>query len=106
MNETLKEFIDDTNSIKLCIDLFEVIKLQQGIDEQVQFNTIADQLIKGQLINLTSQAKKCRLSFNKMEGTLILYIAGRFENFVRTIFEDACQNIANNCGEYKKLQIT
>lgn len=103
MNEILSEFLEDINSIKLGIDLIEVIKLQQSINEQIEFNPINDLALKEHLITLTVHARECHLCFNKMEGTLVLYIAGRFENFVRSIFEDACQNIASNCGEYKKL---
>ena len=38
-----------------------------------------------------------------VNGVLLLYLAGRFENFVRELFEDLCDTIAGECGQFSHL---
>ncbi len=36
-------------------------------------------------------------------GVLLLYLAGRFENYIRDLFEDMCLTIAQRCKKYTNL---
>ncbi len=38
-----------------------------------------------------------------ISGTLVLYLAGRFESFVRDCFEELCDKIANRCQKFQFL---
>lgn len=39
----------------------------------------------------------------KIPGTLILYLGGRFEDFMRSLFEDLAIQVANNSSNFKSL---
>jgi hypothetical protein len=38
-----------------------------------------------------------------LNGVLLLYLAGRFENFVRQVFEDLVDTVASDRSEFSKL---
>jgi hypothetical protein len=38
-----------------------------------------------------------------MSGTLLLYLAGRFEHFVRMSFQNLCEGLASKCHSYAEL---
>lgn len=38
-----------------------------------------------------------------LNGVLLLYLAGRFENYVRDLFEDLCDSVAGECSEFAHL---
>lgn len=38
-----------------------------------------------------------------ISGTLVLYLAGRFESFVRDSFEELCDKVANRCQKFQLL---
>src|SRR5947207_6445581 len=38
-----------------------------------------------------------------LTGTLLLYLAGRLENFVKETFEDLCDGLVSECGDFTHL---
>lgn len=99
MDEILLEFREDIESIRQSIILLEILRKRKWIEE---FGNISIQEHENMqaLINQTNQ---CGTVFTKIEGSLILYVAGRFENYVRTLFEETCIKIAENKGSYQAL---
>ncbi len=103
MDEILNEFLEDIGSIRESIILFERLRKLNQIDETNVFVDLANEDNKNTLENLVKQTKRCHTYFPVIQGTLVLYIAGRFENYVRTLFEEACGGIASKCGNYESL---
>ena len=99
MDEILLEFKEDIKSIRQSILLLEILRKRKWIEEISNIELEEDENIKA-LINQTNQ---CITAFTKVEGSLILYVAGRFENYVRTIFEETCVKISENKGSYQAL---
>ena len=52
---------------------------------------------------LQTASAGCKADFVILAGTLILYLAGRFEYFVRMTFEDLCSGIAQQCKAFRDL---
>ena len=48
-------------------------------------------------------AKSARTELPVVTGTLVLYLAGRFESFVREKIETAAREIGNKCGQFDRL---
>jgi RiboL-PSP-HEPN len=49
------------------------------------------------------ESRNCRSDLVILPGTLLLYLAGRFEDFIRTIFEDLCDRLVNRCNRFADL---
>lgn len=53
--------------------------------------------------NIQSTVRANHANFPIARGTLVLYMCGRFESMVRTMFEDLCQRLVSSAKEYKRL---
>lgn len=53
--------------------------------------------------NLREIARNQHATIPILSGTLVLYLSGRFENFVRRAFELACDSIASKCMKFDHL---
>jgi hypothetical protein len=50
-----------------------------------------------------AQSVECHADLTILVGTMILYLGGRFEYFVRSEFEEMCDTIAAKCNSYDLL---
>lgn len=102
MEPILSEFISDLERIKKLVFLLDAIKQHSSFDiknfESVELNTFYTMSI-----DLHSKAKDSNTGIVILPGTLLLYLGGRFENYVRTVFEELCMMIAANCESYDDL---
>lgn len=88
----LSEFKSDLEKIRNLINLFESLKQYASIDIQEE-----------KAYKLHEDARQCKTSIAISFGTLALYLGGRFEYFIRSIFEELCISIASKCNNYDDL---
>jgi len=93
-----------------CADLNEIKKTIVLIDSLEEFAKISDTEYKEDISDFIQNAKKVRESFKENRtgatfapGILMLYVAGRFENFVRTVFEETSTEVAKAHSSFKEL---
>jgi hypothetical protein len=90
-------------------DLSGVIRLVALIDEVGVFSATAppaeeatdEYSIRARIVHTKAAASLQDHAI--LRGTLILYVSGRFESYVRTEFEDMCDRICSSSQSYDKL---
>lgn len=99
MKDILDEFITDMNDIIGLLSIFDTLELRkQSIDlknNKVELNKPENAIYKLSFEN--SQGTK------KAPGLFVPYVAGRFEIFIRTIFEETSTHVAKTYNEFVKL---
>ena len=100
MDPLLFEFRTDLQRVQRLLDLMEAIKLFPTSHSPEGEQT--DAFIR-QAAHIHTQAKGCHADSFVFIGTLILYLGGRFEYFVRAEFEDLCDRIARRCNSFDRL---
>lgn len=99
MEELLSEFINDLNHIKGMVNLKDImedvgcIKIESDFDEKKY----------SKFIELQQKSLETKVSLKMIPGIIVPYLGGRFENFVRNVFEDLSLTIASSVNEYKEL---
>lgn len=99
MDELLVEFINDLNHIKGIIDLKDTVEEISSIKIENDFGR--EKYCK--FVELQKISLESKLGSRMIPGIIIPYLGGRFENFVKNIFEDLSLTIASNVDEYKNL---
>lgn len=101
MDLILKEFHSDLDRVR---NLIELIDCLTAFTATSNTNTPAqkDNFIE-QAEEVNKRSKECYSQLRVLPGTLILYMGGRFEYFVRTAFEDLSDRVADKCKSFKKL---
>ncbi|WP_242396673.1 HEPN domain-containing protein [Clostridium butyricum] len=99
MDDLLNEFISDLKSINQLIDLIEILKASNSIkvDDDIDATKYKS------IIELHKKSTECTIPLTILPGTLFLYLGGRFEYFVKNIFEETCSLIANLATCYSDL---
>lgn len=102
MDPILQDFLKDLNTIKNQACFIESIKF---------FST--NDLVPPEELGLHSslqsyqailqESKNVYPSLSVLTGSILLYLCGRFEEFVRSIFEDLCQRLAQRATKYSDL---
>ena len=100
MQSIKDEFSNDLNVIQNSISLLEL--LDQFKSEQHELDPDNDQFIS-KCEDLQQQVRENSRGVVILKGTLVLYLAGRFEIFVRNLFEECSIRFANQKGSYSKL---
>lgn len=59
--------------------------------------------LESTLLSLLAKAKSSNANLPVLSGTLVLYLCGRFEYYVRTLFEELAMQVATRCGSYERL---
>ncbi|WP_157380905.1 HEPN domain-containing protein [Burkholderia ubonensis] len=117
MDLILTEFQRDLATITRQLDLLDEIKKFSAIAElsekyrvaaatDAANKTSASQEMRAYLRQATSLhgcARTSHAGLPVVSGTMVLYIAGRFEEFTRTSFEDLCQQLAQRASSFKAL---
>lgn len=101
MNPVLQDFILDLQRLRRMLELsrqfgsFPAIHLDPA--------TIQDNAIRDAIITLHRLASESHADVPILNGVLLLYLSGRFENFVREIFEDLCDSLAGQFTDFTHL---
>lgn len=101
MDPILAEFKNDLDRIKELVTLLDLVK-QFASHECTILETDADIFLSSSA-KLHRNAKESNTGIVVLPGTLLLYLGGRFENYVRTIFEELCIMVASYAKSYDKL---
>lgn len=96
----LTEFLQELERIRRLLDLIESCREFGSISVPDNLN---DSAFDVKARNLREIARSQHTSIPILSGTLILYLSGRFENFVRRTFESACDTIASKCMKFDHL---
>jgi hypothetical protein len=100
MDIILGEFERDLQRVCKQLDLIDALKAFIGLDAPAEDNP-TDFLQKAKIIH--NEVREVHADLPILVGTLTLYIAGRFEDFSRTLFEDLCQRLAQRADNFKSL---
>jgi len=126
MYTTLSDFHADIEKSILLLSMTSLLKGFSGIhnfdkyfhnntDQEVTVNaqqttiTNTEQTkldikdIKDNLIALQESAKNNHSNLVVLNGTLLLFIVGRFESFIRETFEECCKNIVLRAKKFSHL---
>lgn len=101
MNPVLRDFIRDLQRLKR---MFELSK-QFGALPAIQLDPAAIQNVdvRDAVTTLHALAGESHSDVPILNGVLLLYLGGRFENFVREIFEDLCDSLAGQFSDFSHL---
>jgi len=99
MNPILKDFILDLDRLRKILKLIELLILFPSNSEANTDDSEYSKSAKG----IHDAAINCHSGMPVLIGTLLLYLAGRFENFVKETFEDLCDTLAHDCQEFSHL---
>ena len=101
MNPVLQDFILDLHRLRRMLALAKTLAafpscplIPDAIGEETLRVTVAD---------LHAATQHSHADMPILNGVLLLYLAGRFENFIREIFEDLSDSVAGECQEFKHL---
>ncbi len=101
MHEIYNKYEEDLNKIKRSILIFEYTD-DFARETYVEENEITSEFItKARLIN--NKFRENRDGAVTLPGILMLYVAGRFEHFVRMIFEETSSRVAIKFSEFRAL---
>lgn len=100
----LSEFDSDLGRVLEQLELIEQLRKfasQADQDAVVDSSPLNEYLAASHLV--LQSTKKAHSSLAILEGTLVLYIAGRFEEFVRSSIEDICDRLIMRHGSFTAL---
>jgi hypothetical protein len=100
MDPLLEEFRADLVRIEKLIELIELVRAFPSFTQPEQLPLHHFVRHSCQIYDIS---KTCHNNTVILNGTIVLYLAGRFESFVRTIFEDLCDRIVSKCQSYDYL---
>ena len=101
MNPILQEFCLDLDRLRRICLLSESLTLFRScvFDPDI----MAAETLKEAISQLHSATQSAHAEIPILNGVLLLYLAGRFENYVRELFEDLSDTIADQCGQFSHL---
>ena len=98
--QPLSEFLDDLARIEKLLRLIE--QLREFGSRNITDQQSEDELIQAS-ISLRASVRSQSAEFPILSGTLLLFVAGRFEHFVRISFEALCDAYAAKCSRFEQL---
>lgn len=96
----LGEFGSDLALVRRLLDLLDSLRAFSGIGAPAEGNSDG---FGGEALAIHEKARGCLADTVVLIGTTVLYLGGRFEFFVRTLFEDLCDRVASRCERYDQL---
>ena len=96
MYTTLPEFKSSLDKIESLLILTESIK-------EFSAKTIDESEDNENILNLYAISRENRSNLPVMNGTLLLYVSGQFESFVKLTFEELCTNISQKAERFGHL---
>ena len=101
MSQILDDFKTDLSRLRRMLGLAEALSVLSPslfLIDELSASDFKTKLQEFQEAILSSRAEMPILN-----GVLLLYLAGRFENFVRQVFEDLTDTVASDRSEFNKL---
>lgn len=106
MTSLIKEFSGSKNLDEFLNENFHPLDVPDSesltLDDTVQTNAVTDDYLK-KIKSLQECSKINHSNLVILNSTLLLFIAGRFESFVRETFEELCQNIVIRANRFNQL---
>ena len=101
MNPILQDFSVDLERLRRIVSLFESLTAFRAVE--CGEASISDEPLRTTATNLHGAVQQSHAEMPILNGVLLLYLAGRFENFVREMFEDLSDTLAGQCGLFSHL---
>lgn len=101
MNPVLQEFCLDLDRLRRICSVSEALTMFRSCAHEP--GMIIDEELKAVSSRLHVTTLAAHAEMPILNGVLLLYLAGRFENFVRELFEDLSDTIAGQCGQFIHL---
>jgi hypothetical protein len=101
MNPVFQDFSLDLERLKKILRLAEAA----GALRANAFNpeAIAETNLRSAVVALHTASQDSHSEMPILNGVLLLYLAGRFENYVREVFEDLSDTLAHECTKFSHL---
>ncbi len=103
MQPLLNEFLRDLERMKNLVNLIEELNQFTKINSIKYSGDLAEDHFLKTSLKIHEDARNSKTGLTILPGTLLLYLGGRFENFVKSIFEELCAKISSICKTYKNL---
>jgi hypothetical protein len=101
MNPILQDFILDLQRLRRMYEFSDQFRALPAI--HLDPSQIQDEALKGAVETLHTLASQSHRDIPILNGVLVLYLGGRFENFVRELFEDLCDSLATQLTDFAHL---
>lgn len=101
MNPVLQDFCLDLERLRRIFSVSQALSAFRSCDFAPDM--ISDAALKQATSQLREATQAAHIEMPILNGVLLLYLAGRFENFVRDLFEDLADTIAGQCGQFTHL---
>jgi hypothetical protein len=102
MEYIYQDFCRDIEHLKSDLALIDSLKLFIGVTNEPKIEVGENKyLITADDLHNKSRLANIGLTF--IPGTIVLYLGGRFEYFIKTIFEELSLNIAIKCKKFDYL---
>ena len=97
----LNDFLVELKRIEKLIDLISALREFGSVELPESIET--DQKFFEFSVRIHGKEKELSTDIPILSGTILLYIVGRFENFVRSSFKSLCDAIAIKCNKFNDL---
>jgi hypothetical protein len=101
MNPIFDEFSRDLEKLERMFEISELLRSFHAIFGQN--NNIQNHNLHESLNRLNDLVINSHQDLPILNGVILLYLGGRFEYFVRQLFEDLCDSLALELQDFKKL---
>lgn len=102
MEYIYQEFCKDIEHLKSVLKLADSLKIFTGVNNEPKIEIQDNKfLLTAEDVHLKARESNVGMVF--MPGTIVLYLGGRFEFFIKTIFEELSLNIALKCKKFDYL---
>jgi RiboL-PSP-HEPN len=101
VNPILQDFRVDLDRMKRILALAQAAGALRSCALDPESILLED--LRNAVIGLHAAVQLSHVEMPILNGVLLLYLAGRFENYVREVFEDLADTVAENCGKFTHL---
>lgn len=101
MNPVLQDFLFDLQRLRRMFELSKQFGSFPAI--QLDPHSIGDDSLRDAVTSLHALAGESHSDVPILNGVLLLYLAGRFENFIREVFEDLCDSLSGQFSDFSHL---
>lgn len=104
MEPILQEFKDDLSRVMRLLGLLG--ELRELPTTTLPADLDGSDAFLGKCKKLHERSAACHADITIVPGTMVLYIGGRFEYFIRSLHIDLCDRVMARAGAYRKLPKT
>lgn len=102
MEYIYQDFCKDIEHLKAVLKLSDSLKIYTGVANEPKIEIDENKfLLSAEDVHIKSREAKIGMAF--IPGTIVLYLGGRFEYFIKTIFEELSLSIASKCKKFEFL---